>query len=184
VGMRLWQLQPGQYQVRYGPIKRETSKKPQDSKYTIEKFILKERAGRYELDVPPRRETVIKFQLVNALKRRKSLPDPAVCKDDITILKANDKIATLKLTVHNLGSAPAKELPVVVMSGHQGKKRILARTIIDVLPESKDLRPSTVSITLNEITLYPGLRIVIDPDQNIEEICESNNEVSISFIEK
>jgi len=184
VGMRLWQLLPGKYEVRYGPIQRETSKNPQNSKSTIEKFILKERAGRYELDVPSRREIAIKFQLVNVLKHQEPLPDPAVCKDDITILKANEKHAALKLTVHNLGSAPARKLPVVVMSGPQGKTRVIARTVIDVLPESKDLQPSTVSITLNKITLSPGLRIVIDPDQKIEEICKSNNEVSISSIGK
>jgi hypothetical protein len=111
------------------------------------------------------------------------LPDPAICKDDITILKANDKLATLKVTVHNLGSAPARKLPVVVMSGPQDKKRVLARTVIDFLPESRDLQPSTVSIMLNRITLSPGIRVVIDPDQKIEEICGSNNEASISFTE-
>ncbi len=183
VGMRLWQLQPGQYEVRYGSIQRKTSKKLHDSKSTIEKFILKERAGRYELDVPSRRETVIKFQLVKTLKRREPLPDPAVCINDITILNANEKYTTLKLTVHNMGSAPARELPVIVMSGSQGKKRILARTLIDFLPESRDLQPSTVSIMLNKITLSSGLRAVIDPDQRIEEICESNNEASISCTE-
>jgi hypothetical protein len=184
VGMRLWQLLPGQYEVRYSPIQRETSKKLQDSKSAIEKFILKERAGRYELDVPSRREIEIKFQLLKVLKHREPLPDPAICKDDITILKANEKHATLKLTVHNLGSAPARELPVVVMSGPQNKKSILARTVIDVLPESRNLQPSTVSITLNKITLSPSIRAVIDPNQKIEEICGSNNEASISSIEK
>ncbi len=183
VGMRLWQLLPGEYEVRYGPIQKRTSKKPQDSKSTIEKFILKERAGRYELDVPSRRETVIKFQLVNASKRQEPLPDPAICTDDITILNANEKHTTLKLTVHNLGSAPTRELPVVVTSGSQGKKRVLADTVIDVLPESRDLQPSTVSITLNKITLSPGFKVMIDPDQKIKEICESNNEAPISCTE-
>jgi hypothetical protein len=184
VGMRLWQLLPGEYEVRYGPIRRNTSKKHQDSKSTIEKFILKERAGRYELNVPSRRETMINFQLLKAVKRRGPLPDPAICADDITILKANKNNATLKLTVHNLGSAPARKLPVVIMNSSQDKKRILAGTVIDILPESRDLLPSTVSIKLNKITLSQGLRVVIDPDQNIEEICESNNEASISLTEK
>jgi hypothetical protein len=184
VGMRLWQLLPGEYEVQYGPIQRETSKKNQNSKSATETFILKERAGRYELDVPSRRETVIKFQLVNTLKHREPLPDPAVCKDDITILKANEKLATLKLTIHNLGSAPARKLPVVVASHSQGKQRILARSVIDILPESRDLQSSTVSITLNKITLSPGLRVVIDPDQKTEEICESNNEALISSTEQ
>jgi hypothetical protein len=183
VGMRLWQLLPGEYEVRHGPIQRKTSEKLQESKSSIEKFILKERAGRYELDIPSRRETIIKFILLNALKRQEPLPDPAICTDDITILKANEKLAALKLTVHNLGSAPVRELPIAVMSGSQGKKRVLARTVIDILPESMDLQPSTVSIWLNKITLSPRLKVVIDPDQKIKEICESNNEASISRTE-
>ena len=149
-----------------------------------EKFILEGRAGRYELDVPSRRETLIRFQLVNALKRMEPLPDPAVCKDDITIVGANEKHATLKLTIHNLGSAPARELPVVVVSGSQGKKRVLARSVIDILPESNNLQPSAVSIMFNKIALSPGIRVVIDPDQKIEEICESNNEALILSVGK
>jgi len=183
VGMRLWQLLPGEYKVRHGPIQRNTSKKIQESKSTVGKFILKGRAGRYELEVPSRRETIIKFQLVHALKRRELLPDPAICADDITILKTNEKLATLKLTVHNLGSTPARELLVVVVSGSQGEKRVLARTVIDIIPESRDLQPSTVLITLNKITLSPGLKVMIDPDKKIKEICESNNEASISCTE-
>ena len=178
-GMRLWQLLPGEYQVRHGPIQRNTSKKLPKSKPTIERFTLHERAGRYELDIPSRREIVIDFQLVNALKRQESLPDPAICADDITIVDTNEKHATLKLTVHNMGSAPVRELPVVIISGMQGKKRVLARTVIDLLPESRYLQPSKVSITMNKITLLPGLKVIIDPDQRIEEICESNNEASI-----
>ena len=184
VGMRLWQLSPGEYQVQYGPIQRNTSKTHLKPHPTIERFILQERAGRYELDIPSRQEIVIKFQLVNALKRQEPLPDPAICTDDITILKANEKHATLKLTVHNLGNAPVRELPVIVMNGSQGKKRVLARYVIDFLPESRDLQPSTVSIMLNKIMLSTNLRAVIDPDQRIEEICESNNEASISSIVK
>lgn len=184
VGMWLWQLLPGEYEVRYGPIQRNTLKTYQKPIHKIERFTLHERAGRYELDIPSRRETIIKFQLVNALKRRESLPDLAICKDDITILEANEKLATLKLTVHNLGSTPARELLVVVVSGSKGKKRILARNVIDILPESRDLQPSTVSITLNKITLSPGIRAVIDYDQKIEEVCESNNEALISSMEK
>ena len=178
-GMRLWQLLPGEYQVRHGPIQRNTSKKLPKSKPTIERFTLHERAGRYELDIPSRREIVIDFQLVNALKRQESLPDPAICADDITIVDTNEKHATLKLTVHNMGSAPVRELPVVIISGMQGKKRVLARTVIDLLPESRYLQPSKVSITMNKITLLLGLKVIIDPDQRIEEICESNNEASI-----
>ncbi|MHC4641695.1 MAG: hypothetical protein ACYS32_08620 [Planctomycetota bacterium] len=183
-GMCLWQLLPGEYEVRYGPIRRDTSKKHQGSKSTIEKFILKERAGRYELDIPSRREIVIEFQLVKALKRQEPLPDPAICADDITIVDINEKHTTLKLAVHNLGSAPVRELPVVIISGLQGKKRVLARTVIDILPESKDLQPSKVSITLSKITLSPGLKVIIDPDHKIKEICELNNEVSIMYTEQ
>jgi len=184
VGMRLWQLLLGEYQVRYAPLQRNTSKKHQESKSTIEKYILKGRAGRYELDVPSRQETVIRFQLVKALKRQGSLPDPAICTDDITIVDTPEKHAILKLTVHNLGSAPVRELPVVLLSGSQDKIRVIARSLIDFLPESRDLQPSTVSIKLNNITLSPDIRVVIDPEQRIEEICESNNEVSISSTEK
>ncbi|MBW8042092.1 MAG: hypothetical protein FVQ85_19115 [Planctomycetes bacterium] len=170
----------GEYQVQYGPIQRNTSKTHLKPRPTIERFILQERAGRYELDIPSRREIVIKFQLVNALKRQEPLPDPAICTADIMIVNANEKHATFKLTVHNLGNAPVRELPVVIMGSFQGKKRVLARTVIDLLPESKDMRSSKVSITLNKITLSPGLKAIIDPDRKIEEICESNNEASIS----
>ncbi len=184
VGMRMWQLLPGEYQVRYGPIQRNNSTKYRRPKHRTERFNLNERAGKYELIVPSRRETIIKFQLVKALKRQEPLPDPAICKDDIMIVDTNEKHSTLKLTVHNLGSAPVRKLPVVVMGGSQGNKSVLARTVIDFLPESRDLQPSTVSIKLDKITLSPGLRIVIDPEQRIEEICESNNEASISSTEK
>jgi hypothetical protein len=184
VGMRLWQLLPGEYQVRYGPIQRNNSEKYQKPKNTTQRFTLNERAGKYELNVPSHKEIMIRFQLVKVLKRQGPLPDPAICKDDITIVDTNEKHCTLKLTVHNLGSAPVKKLPVVVMSGSQGNKRTLARTVIDFLPESRELQPSTVSIKLDKITLSTGLRIVIDPEQRIEEICESNNEASILSTEK
>ena len=133
-GMRLWRLRPGTYDVRCGPSEGGEGLyrwAPPRS------FSLADRAGPCELVIPPRREFAVDLRLVSPAELPSALPDPALGPPDVTVSEGR-----IEVTVHNLGSAPARDLCVALLDA---EGREIARLACD-LPACAGLLPSTVGV--------------------------------------
>ena len=98
----------------------------------------------------------------------------AVQTRDIFYDKATDR---LKVVVHNIGSAPAKN--VTVRFEDPDGTLLIQRTIAH-LDAPLDLQPKTAVVWMPQPTLLPVNRIVvrIDPDNQVEEITKENNRIA------
>jgi hypothetical protein len=131
------------------------------------------RSNPVALEVPSRKVYVVELEQREAHPRPEQLPDLAVGDGDIFYDKPTDR---LKVVVHNLGSAPAKD--VTVRFEDLDGNLLLRRTIVH-LDAPLDLQPKTAVVCLPQPTLLPVDRIVvrIDPDERIQEITRENNRI-------
>ena len=175
-GMRLWRLRPGEYAVRRGPVLGTGTYGWGEP----ETFTLPDRAGLYHALLPARKDCIIDFRLIKAFDRPLILPDPACAPRDVAIIGRPGGMADLAFTVHNLGSARVKGLKIALVDDAESGRVVRVSKNIDVLPACKDLRPSAVVVSFPGVKVGKGLKAVIDPYDEIVEICESNNLVSIT----
>jgi hypothetical protein len=124
-----------------------------------------------ELTLPSRKVHIVELKQRQARPRPELLPDLALGDGDVFYDQATDR---LKVVVHNLGSAAARDV-VVRFEDPQG--HLLAERIIGRLDAPLDLRPKTAVVWLPQPTLHPVPRIVvrIDPEGKVEEITRENN---------
>jgi hypothetical protein len=179
LGAQLWQLLPGEYVVRCGPIgsgeglaRRYHWKEPA-------RFTVRHRAEVYWIDAPPRQEYCVDFRLVQASPRPAILPDPAICRSDVRV--QGTAAGTWKVTarIHNLGSVPVDHLEVALVEGTGSKRKIMAKTVIPRLPAIRNFEPAVVEVTFTDVQDPCALLLVIDPDHKAAEINTSNNSVDV-----
>ncbi|HOQ86727.1 MAG TPA: CARDB domain-containing protein [Phycisphaerae bacterium] len=177
VGLRPWELVPGRYALRQGAI--VPGERPQVKRYEwVSVFSpsadleLRRRAEPVWIELPPRREWVVDLRLRAAYPQASPvLADLAMHARDVQ--REGER---LKLTIHNIGGAAAPPFDVVVL---QGDKQV-ARTTVPGLPAISGLRPVTRQIELEVPASAAALKIAIDPDDRVPEICEENNVVGLS----
>lgn len=167
VRMRVWELSPGQYQLRAGNAANEEQF---DAAPATRELALR-RGSFIDLELPPRQVHVIELKQVQARPRPELLPDLAVGAGDVFYDKATDR---LKVVVHNIGAAAAKDV-LVRFEGPAGTL-LLERTIA-LLDAPLDLEPKTAVVWMPQPLLHPVDRIVIriDPEGRIDEITKENN---------
>jgi hypothetical protein len=170
VKMRVWQLGAGRYRLHTG-IDADGDDKI-DGKPAAREVDLR-RSSPVDLQLPPRKVLIVELDQVKALPRPELLPDPAVGKGDVFYDVATDR---LKVVVHNLGAAPAKNVTVRFESP---TGTLLAQRVIPLLEAPLDLQPRTAVVWLPQPLLLPLDRVVIrlDPDGVIEEITDENNRI-------
>lgn len=163
---RVWQLDPCRYELKAGPDANDDG--AMDGVERTETLKLR-RMDAVPVSLPPRKLMVCELRQVERLGDLSRLPDPAIGPGDV----ARDGSA-LKVTVHNIGNTPVRDLIVAVVDA-SGKP--LATGKVGQLDAPLDLTPRTVVLDLR--CPEGKARVVLDPENAVEEIAESNNEAPV-----
>lgn len=173
MGLRPWRLVPGMYVLNTGePVAGE---RPIQQRYTwtspVEINHLHRGTPIY-IDVPPKKEWVVDLRLRQSIPRSEKLADLAIGRDDVR-LEGN----RLHVNVHNIGGDRSGPFDVAVETKEGDHWSQVRRVSIDALPSITNLEPVTrhVVFDLDETTLKRDCRVVVDPDQQVDELYELNN---------
>jgi len=122
------------------------------------------------LPIPPRTPVVIKVEQLERRERPAEMPDLAIDPWD-----ANRDGTTVTVVVHNLGNGAAENVVVRLLHGDE----IMGEKTISRLDPPVDFVPKRTSVRFDSVTASRNLRVVVDPENGIEEILEENNEVFV-----
>jgi len=175
IGARLWQLQPGEYAVRSGPIAGGEGLSRRYHWREPAPFTVRHRADVYWLDVPSRQEFSLDFRLTRPMELPALLPDAAVSQRDVTAAADAGGKRKIAVQVHNLGSVPVANLEVALVAEAQGRRTPVAKAVIEQLPAGREFKPAAASVMFAGVVDQPGLTVVLDPQDEVREIYELNN---------
>jgi hypothetical protein len=171
VGMRVWELAPGAYRLREGADRNQDDRIDEPGPGREVKL---RRASAVELNLPSRQVYVVELEQVQPEPRPELLPDLAVGRGDAWYDKATDR---LKVVVHNIGSAAARDVKVRFETPDG---QLLREQTVPRLEAPLDLHPKTAVAYLPQPTLLPVEHVVvrIDPEGEIDEITRENNTIT------
>ena len=131
------------------------------------------RGKHVKLTLPPRCSYRIEMKLRGKGTDYNQLTDWAIDQKDITIEKGN-----IQVCLHNLSGKDAPRA-LVVLTDPSGK--VLSQSSSSFLAAPNDLNARTTRVQLScpEGVSLKGCRIVIDPNNEIDEIYENNNQVAL-----
>jgi hypothetical protein len=170
--LRVWGLDNGDYEVRFGLDSNGDEKIDQA---LWQKTMPLSRNTPIALQLPPGQLVVLEAKHLKRGPPLSTLPDLAVVTTDMAY---DAKTAKLTFVVHNVGSAPASDVEVTL---HADGKPVATRRI-PKLDAPLDLTPRAVTFTE---TLPPGARAVVveaDPRNQVPEIWEENNRAELSAL--
>ena len=183
VGMRLWDLAPGTYELRTGP---DDDRDDVPDRVELRRQVtLAERGQAVELQLPPRRLQSVEMRPVELLPDSGfSLPDPAMSDRDVKVTSDGAGLH-VNVRVHNIGCRDARGVTVrlfPIVGGTQ-QDTCLAQQTIPLIPAPLDLRPSvrqaSLAASLPEGVNAVGIRLGFeDPKQR--ELCLANNRLTAS----
>ncbi len=170
VGFRPWRLVPGEYRLTCGatdgerlrPILWEEGRS----------LTYKCRGTPLYVDVPSRRTWLVDVRLLEKLDVPARRPDLAVHSRDVRF-----DGESVRVTLHNIGAAAAGAFDVVLEAQKGEQWNALARVPVDGLPEITNLEPVRREIVFRGAAAQARgrCRIVIDPEERIDESYELNN---------
>lgn len=184
-GVRPWRLVPGRYVLAVGELEgleaRDAARgreRPERVRRLEEREVEHvHRGAPIAFRLPPRRTTILELRLREPIARPAVLPDLALSARDV-----RREGGRVRVTVHNVGGAPAGPFRVAV-EGEGGEE--IASAAVEGLPGIRDFVPSAREV---EIVLPSGdgglrargvLRVRADPDGAVEEISEENNVAAV-----
>ena len=166
VTMRIWELARGTYELRVGP---DGNRDDAMDKAGVARRVAVDRATRIPIELMPNELTVIELRQLESRPAGKR-PDLAISHEDVT-LSADRK--TVTVVVHNIGSAPAEGVLVLVEDAGGGD--LGSGDIERILPPD-DLEPKTVRLTIPlRRPASTQWRLIIDPESKLDEITRDNN---------
>lgn len=122
------------------------------------------------LPVPPQKSLVLKVEQIQKTDRPKELADLALDTDE-TLYK-NGSVITI---VHNLGNRRAENIVVRLLDG----ENTLQEKVIDYLDAPVDFIAKRKEIVFTKVSPTRNLKVVIDPENKINEILLENNLVKV-----
>ena len=171
--MRVWRLNHGRYKMRVGP---DSDNDGKIDHIALEKTITLHRHAPIELSLPPNQLTRLEIeqieQLDNLLDRADLALSPLDTKREVNITWQYDTL--VRIRVHNIGAHPAEQIEIALI--RQGEK--IATRLIPEIEAPHDLKPRMAITYITET--QPGDIIVVDPDNKIPEITESNNRLTVN----
>jgi len=167
VAMRLWRIGSGLYELRVGPDADDDGLIDPDQPLQRKERLELDRFSSVCLRIPPRRNVGVEVLRIKPLSRADSLADLAV-NPQRDVFREGD---VLRVRVHNIGDAAAKNIRVNILDA-AGKT--LDTKMIGGLLSPLDFVPKTADV---EFLVRDDAwdRIVIDPENRIDEILEDNN---------
>jgi hypothetical protein len=172
VGMRLWQLAPGTCAVRRGTVVRQEGAAVRCRWAPDEERRHRCRGWAHPFELPSRTEEIIDFRLLVRDPLPDALPDLALSPADV----ARGPDGGLVVAVHNLSTEGA---PPAAVALEDASGRTIAETRTGPVPGTSEFLPSTVTVRLAPSARGAGARVVLDPGDEIIELCEFNNEAAV-----
>lgn len=162
VGMCIWEMAPGTYQVTVTPRGGEASTRLAE--------LQRGEVVRFEL--PAQSWAEVELRLVAPSDWSPQRADLALSPTEG--VRVEQGVAVVR--VHNIGSVDAPACLAALMLGNER----MAQAQVPALPAPLDLAPSTVEVRLPLPSARAhGLRVVIDPEEKVPEITRLNNALSV-----
>jgi hypothetical protein len=164
--MRLWALAEGRYRL--------TVRSPGSDLAPPEgRPISVARGDAVPVTLAPGQVIEIALEQIAPAKAPTFRPDLALTRDDVVF-----DGAAVRALVHNLGSADARDVAIVI---RDGRGRTLAEEVVPVVSAPIDLVPQVVEVVL-PVDERPRRDwvLLLDPDDALSEVYEGNNRVPLS----
>jgi hypothetical protein len=165
--LRVWRLEHGRYRVRSGPDGDDDGSMDE---VADEQTLELQRYSAIPMNLPPRQVTVLKIEQLERLDNIRNRADLALSPLDTRL----DPDGTLTAKIHNIGAKRAEEVRVVL----KHDDRILASKVIPQIEAPLDLQPKVISVRFE--SARDGNVLLIDPDDDIPEIAEHNNRLTLA----
>jgi hypothetical protein len=181
IGVRTWMLEPGTYRVNLGPDANEDD--AIDSVTQSFEVDINERGQRIQFWLPAGELHVLQIEQVSSSGDRwTERADLGFAAEDVVLSPADPspgQSVTAQVTLHNIGSKGAQNIPVKVFAGtSQLPSMELAATGVDRLDAPNDLQPRITQVTMQFVVPDNGEFVIsIDPGNQIPESTERNNTV-------
>jgi hypothetical protein len=177
MGIRPWRLVPGIYVLNSGEVIPSEPSGPERYRWgrSVE-LEHRHRGSPIGIEVPSRKEWIIDLRLRKAIERPALAGDLAIGRRDLRL-----EGGCLIVTVHNIGGARVGPFDAAVQVEKAGRWSELTRTRLEGLPAISNFEPVRVDVVFPVAAdkQAGNLRVVLDPDDRVEEICELNNSVTI-----
>lgn len=177
MGLRLWRLDPGVYDVLTGEILEPDVGHVRRYHWNVEprQFRYLRRGDTLYVDVPSGKPTAVDVRMREALEVPALAPDLALAERDLYFERKGDR-TDLRAVVHNVGSAPARDIEVALsVASGPGVVTIVGARTISVLESPDDLHPRTADVVFEDIPPGTAYRVAVDPDNEIDELYKGNN---------
>ena len=162
-----WNIEPGRWTITQGVDTDDDDTADQALATRTTEF---ERTRSLEFTLPPRATSVLTLRLTSPGTPYWQRPDLAIGPDDVV-----REGGAVRMTVHNLGSVPARAATAVA---RDSRGQPVARATVPALEAPVDLRPRTVVVTLPlPAGADSGGSVEIIPDPALPEITALNNTV-------
>lgn len=160
IPMRLWQLEPGEYELTLS-ADADQDGKPDGSALQTTRFTVCERIAQTSFSLPTQQLCLVKIrQLQKAAPLPNLAPDLAFNKRDLSYPDKAKAGSTLqgKLTLHNIGSAKATDINIQIIAQRDDQSQTVEifNTHIANLNEPQDLNPSKMDCQWNWKPALPG----------------------------
>ena len=175
VVLRPWLLETGEYVLMHG--EQLAGERPLQHRYAWaapERVRILHRAEPIDLVVPPRKVYVADLRLARSITVPARACDLAIGPRDVQ--REPDSI---KVTVHNIGNAPAEEFDVALQQARAGRWETVTQSQVRRLPDPQGFVPYTATVRLPIQKPQQELRIAVDPADELYELCEDNNIVAL-----
>lgn len=171
MGLRIWRLTPGVYAASHGEIMSGESTNLRYRWSDPEDFTFRRRLDTYYVNVPPRKAYAIDLRLLKPIEVSPTAPDAAVADRDVTMTAPD----TLAVVVHNVGSEPIGTVAVALeVQDDASRWKRIAKQQTGGLP-TPGFDPVKETLIFKKVPAARAYRVVLDPDQQIDELYEANN---------
>jgi len=176
IGLRLWQLKPGQYILSQGEQLPGEAPNQHRYKWMEPKSIkLLHRADGPTVVVPPGKVWVVDLRLDDPIEVPKSAPDMAINARDLVWTSKG-----LQVTVHNIGNAEAKPFAVALQERVNNEWKTISEQRVLGLGYPKDFLPKTAVVTFTVKPSSAERRVFVDPLDKQYELYEGNNVCAVA----
>lgn len=170
MAMRTWRLEHGRYEWTFG-IDEDGDDMADGSIARRELDLL--RHARVAFALPPQTTVVIEIRQLERLDPLTERTDLGLSARDIERKDAR----TLAVTVHNIGAAAAENVQVCLLDASGG---VRAKASIATIAPPADVKPKQATVELvARSKIRDNWYVVVDPEDRIPEICETNNALAV-----
>ena len=144
---------------------------------SVAKTLTLHRRGQgFPVELPPRQGLVIRIRKESGRRKQALASDAALSTEDIVFVPEYRRV---DVTVHNIGARPARGFEVALYLDD----REIGRQFVPHLAAPTELLPQTVRLGFPYVpqAARSRFRAVLDPENVLDEITETNNRTTIEL---